>query len=501
MKGEALKICASIVTSLSGLPASASSTALVKSIFDAVYATTILKDIDQDVKEASLYALSLCICNFSVALGDDALNTAFPVIISRLQNELTRVSALRAITKIASSTKSISLSSIINACMDDLLSFLRKDSATLKQETITTLTALIQSNSASFNTAISSKIIKEVSPLIRDQDLHLTHLTLTLISAILAIHPNEVDVSDILKQVLIFAQSALLQGNALKSVVTFFQSLLLSKRYNFQSLTDELVRVVNDDTTLHTCMCIAQCIAGMAASPNVDKSSIDATISRFLVVVKDGRDKENIIVLALLILGEIGRVRDLSSHRDVDHVVFASFSSDRDAIKNAAAYALGSLSCGNMSVYLPHLLSLIEQHEQRRYQLLTSLMQMIKRMDGEALKPYIGQLIPLLLSNTESKEEGTRSQVAECIGGLAIIDDATIIPIMLKLVKSSSPYTRDVVVTALRHSLSPFSTLSLTPEQMEPFFELLRDSDLVTNYSCSCVLQSATDDGVLCLCL
>ena len=72
-----------------------------------------MQDMDQEVKEASLSTLAILIASFGDVLSDK-INDCLPVVMQRLSNELTRLSALRAITKIASSPLQIDLTTFIN---------------------------------------------------------------------------------------------------------------------------------------------------------------------------------------------------------------------------------------------------------------------------------------------------------------------------------------------------------------------------------------------------
>jgi len=69
--------------------------------------------------------------------------------------------------------------------------------------------------------------------------------------------------------------------------------------------------------------------------------------------------------------------------------------------------------------------------------------------------------------------------VAECLGGLAIIDSKKIIPQMAQLVTSDKPFTRAVVITALRFALAPTTDHALLRDSLGPFLLLLKDENLV----------------------
>ena len=64
---------------------------------------------------------------------------------------------------------------------------------------------------------------------------------------------------------------------------------------------------------------------------------------------------------------------DLSSHTALLDVIIGAFSSPTEEIRAAASYALGSVSAGNLQLYLPVILQEIEAKPRRQYLLLHSL--------------------------------------------------------------------------------------------------------------------------------
>lgn len=125
--------------------------------------------MDQEVKEASLATIAVLVACFGDVLKE-SLKDCFPILVQRLTNEITRMSALRAITRIANSPLRVDLvhtfvlilclslgrsfmlwwlfalqSPILEVCVKELCTFLRKDSQALRHETALTLEALVSS--------------------------------------------------------------------------------------------------------------------------------------------------------------------------------------------------------------------------------------------------------------------------------------------------------------------------------------------------------------------
>jgi len=186
----------------------------------------------------------------------------------------------------------------------------------------------------------------------------------------------------------------------------------------------------------------------------------------------------------LLILGEIGREADLSEHKGVDEVVFGAFESKSDTVQNAASFALGNIACGNMGKYLKNVLTLIKDKENQRYLLLQSMKEIIARHSNrpqtvQSFQPYVDIVTPILFENAESKDEGVRGMVAECLGRLAIINSSKILPLLESEVKSEKPFTRAVIITALRYTLSGGTDALMLKDLLSKFLVLLKDTDLI----------------------
>jgi len=87
-------------------------------------------------------------------------------------------------------------------------------------------------------------------------------------------------------------------------------------------------------------------------------------------------------------------------------------------------------------------------------------------------------VVPLLGENAESKDEGTRFMVSECVGRLLVIDPKKMMPMLKDMAKAKNPRVREGAVTALRFCLSPLMSYEVLQGEMENFVPLLKDSDL-----------------------
>jgi cullin-associated NEDD8-dissociated protein 2 len=97
--------------------------------------------------------------------------------------------------------------------------------------------------------------------------------------------------------------------------------------------------------------------------------------------------------LTLLLLGELGRVSDLSGYPDVVQCIVDAFSDKAEEVKATASLALGGVGVGNLQHFLPLLLGQIEGsskpylHLKALNELLRSLLAKQQSL-SESLTPF-----------------------------------------------------------------------------------------------------------------
>lgn len=233
------------------------------------------------------------------------------------------------------------------------------------------------------------------------------------------------------------------------------------------------------------CRSVAQCVAALAK-----RSEGNEILGRFTANVANPTISRQGKQIALLILGEIAREVDCKEHPEVESAVFSAFSNEHDEVRRAASVALGNIVAGSLTEMLPILLTRIDQENVHRYLLLCSLKETISRFSSPEARhlflPHVESVATRVFQHVESQEESERSMVAECIGGLAVIDSAKVLPELEKWLDNPSGHVRGVAISALRFSLSPalHDATALNPQRLAHFLTLLQDSDLGARRQC-----------------
>nr|CAG4651567.1 EOG090X00HY [Triops cancriformis] len=467
------------------VPASFDFTPFTADLYSCTLKRLKAADIDQEVKERAIACMGQIISHLGDHLQNE-LGTCLPIFLDRLRNEITRLTTVKALTKIASSPLKVDLRPLLADALPILAGFLRKNQRALKLSTLALLETLVKN----YNTAIApemlTKVLVELPPLLSESDLHIAQLTLSLLTSVAKLHPYTFPplASAILPEVMALVRSPLLQGSALSSLLEFLQALVAAQLpgLGYRELLPMMVSMVSQGS-LHkqAFYSLAQSVAALAVTQDQEAPQL---VRQFLQDAQKPRSDAHHI-FALLAIGEIGKHVDLRGVTGVCEVILNSFTSSNEEIKSAASHALGSVALGNLPAFLPFILQQIEAQAKRQYLLLHSLKEVIawetSHENGVAkLQPFVSQIWDLLFRHCQCPEEGTRNVVAECLGKLTLSDPQTLLPRLKAALENPSPLMRTTVVTAVKFTISdqPSPIDPLLKPCMGHFLSALQDPDL-----------------------
>ncbi|KAL3213225.1 hypothetical protein MRX96_035569 [Rhipicephalus microplus] len=439
----------------------------VKDIFECTLTKLKAADIDQEVKERAITCMGHILCHLGDCLLAE-LAVCLPIFLDRLRNEITRLTTVKALTKVAGSPLRIDLSPVLCECVLSLASFLRKNQRALKLASLMLLDTLVRNYSAYLSQDMVATVMQELPALINETDLHISQLTLSLLTSISRVHQQSLSLVPcaILPEILVLVRSPLLQGGALNAMLEFLQALvsLGLPGLGFKELLHEVSSPVYHSggagavATIHRQAYHSMAKAVAALTLQCRQEAIPV-VQKFLHDIQANRSVDSIQLFALLAIGEIGRHIDLSSVADLNSVLLEAFSSQSEDVKTAASFALGSVSVGNLTEYLPFVLKEIGEQPRRQYLLLHSLKEIISCLSSspesiQALDPFIESIWSLLVQHWECPEEGARNVVAECLGRLALVRPALLVPRLEACLDSPSPLARATVVAAAKWALA-----------------------------------------------
>eukprot|EP00611_Tribonema_gayanum_P000986 TRINITY_DN1074_c0_g1_i3.p1 TRINITY_DN1074_c0_g1~~TRINITY_DN1074_c0_g1_i3.p1 ORF type:complete len:839 (+),score=442.73 TRINITY_DN1074_c0_g1_i3:116-2632(+) len=229
---EALRVVSALVVCMCPEDAAAAPSVdwrpYVMPLYEAVLSRLSAHDIDQEIKECAIGAMGVLLAHMGPALGPQ-LPAVLALLMDRLRNEITRVATLRALAQISSSPVRVDLGPVLTDATQELALLLRQQSRPLKQAALEALLALLRGNAARMDGALLARVVAEAAPLVSDADLHLAHLALQVVSAVLAASPTEAPAAikdSAMPSALALAASPLLQGPALASLLDLLRALV-----------------------------------------------------------------------------------------------------------------------------------------------------------------------------------------------------------------------------------------------------------------------------------
>jgi len=484
-----LQLLVKVLRPLDSSPTTFDFTLYTANIYSCCFVRLKAQDIDQEVKERAISCMGQVVAHLGDSLQAE-LSSCLPIFLERLRNEITRLTAVKALIAIASSPLRIDLRCILKDSLPVLSSFLRKNQRALKLSTLVLLDTLVKNYPGSLDLAALSPVLAELPPLVSETDLHIAQLTLALLTSVTSSHASTIPViqKSVLPEVLKLAESPLLQGAALAAMLDFFRALVGAGVPGL-SHSDMLALLVNPILTPKGAAIHKQGRANIAkcAASLVSHSQAEA-----IVVVKQFMQQLNTpglpdysMTFSLLAIGETGRGADLSQVPDLKTAVLAAFNHSSEEVKSAASYALGNIALGNLKEYLPFILHEIGSQPRRQYLLLHSLKEVISAQSVspsgvQTLSSYVPSIWDQLYRHTECTEEGTRNVVAECLGKLCLMSPAALLPKLKASLTSQSALMRTTVVTAMKFTISdqPQPIDQLLRAEIGHFLTTLRDPDL-----------------------
>lgn len=157
-------------------------------LYTAIEPLLAAHDVDQEIKECALKACAALLSSLHANLTVEQKGRMLALLLDRLKNETTRIAAIKTLSSVASASGGnsmeddrIDLSPILADSIVTMASFLKLQSRSLKQHSLESL-GIVVTNHGSYSAladgSLYSTVLQEFAPLIVDDDLHLSHLSL-----------------------------------------------------------------------------------------------------------------------------------------------------------------------------------------------------------------------------------------------------------------------------------------------------------------------------------
>ncbi|OQV25143.1 Cullin-associated NEDD8-dissociated protein 1 [Hypsibius exemplaris] len=432
--------------------------------------------LDQEIKEQAVS----CMGQLFFSLGDhlrDELKQCLPVFVDRLKNEPTRLSTMKALVKVTSSPLRNDVSPVLADLLTLSTGFLRKNLRNLRLATLELIGALSRDYGQGIGAPVMSNIIKELPALIQESDLTIAQVALHVIVAAGNTHAAAIreHKEPIVARIVEISRSPVMQGSTLTAVVeaikilavigskddTDLKPTVLIKRflqpvYENTLNSQNIPEVVFSATHRQGFFGTAKCVAALALASGTDAAVVAACITDILT--KDS--SENVKMISLAVIAEIGYYSDLSSQPKLQEAFHFVFENGKDDSKTFAAMALGKICGGNVRKFVPNIIAELENESQKQYVILNALKELIhlvpsERISIEGIAPFVDRMWNSLLKRAGSVEEGYRNLLGECLGKLTALEPVRFVPLLIDVLqKTPAVQVRCTMITAIKFTVS-----------------------------------------------
>ncbi|KAG9197577.1 hypothetical protein G6514_001240 [Epicoccum nigrum] len=476
---EALAATEQVIKALTP-PRSAASGVQNQQYLEPLYDTLISRissnDADLEVRQSAIHVLGLLLGRSS---GTDGLlslqkrTAGLELLADRLRNELTRLASVRAIDSVAAHTKAqneLSATWVQRVALE-LGAQLRKASRVLRGASLSALRtiALNERSRSQLDSKTKAQLVNQLLPLLNASDLHLLGPALIILATFV-----QDDAKSTLTPELNAALCQVVQGSISGSSLDALLKLVrtIGEQQAGQALMKSLLQEV-----------------GVAGHPEVvgkvignllvyGGASVGVKLDQFVTELETAQDDKR-KCLALVVLGEAAL--RLGKQSTIDPNLFIKyFSVKSEQVPLAAAVALGRAGAGNVSQYVPVILSAMGKQSAPQYLLLHAIKEILQQEDTESeIIPYASTLWQNLVA--ASQLEDNKAIGAECVGRLTIIDPKTYLPQLQGFLNDRKAAVRGMVISALRYTLADTDEAYdeyLRPIVVPMLVQMLNEEDL-----------------------
>lgn len=399
----------------------------LQQLYNVVISRVSANDADLEVRQRAIHALGILLARTSGTeggslLSDSDRNAALDLLNERLKNETTRLAAVHAIDTVAAltTTKGQLKPQWVRDVSIELSAQLRKANRSLRGSSLAALKNLVAapSSKAALDPKTIQGLVSALTPLLTPSDLHLLGPALLVISSLVSSNPELVVTSE-LNTSLCELLKAPLSGAVLDAVLVLVTSIgesAVGQPLMSGLLTDVSI---NGDPTV-----VGKVIGTLLVAGG---STVGVDVDSFLAEVDNPSSDDARHCLALAVVGEAG-LRYGGRSPLKPSTFTAQFNKKSDKVPLAAAVAMGRAGAGNIQVFLPEILKLMNNGGHTQYLLLHSVKEILQQASTMSIdiSQYNKAIWDRLLS--ASQAEDNKAVGAECIGRLAIIDPKTYMP-------------------------------------------------------------------------
>lgn len=413
----------------------------------------------------------ICVCHKS--LQPNQISEVIQIYNERLANDLTRDATLKSLTKITSNSSArdrqlIQVSNLASL-VPRLFELLHKAQRTIHLNTLEAMVSMISRYQALFQPSATA-IFKELISFVNDNDMQVSALALKVATpTIIITNPAAPEAQNFINAATVLSRSVLIQG----------QTLLIDELLSFFSAASSSGAILD------------KTISDLYSAISIKTQSSAMVLARVAVNNKDATKKTALLndlkgkisqpgneVQASLGLGELGKLLDLSSVKNIITTVSSLFKAADETVRIAASICLGNISVGNPDFFLEKVFNLVDAAESGQKYLFLNTIREIIIHNPKCLRPFINKLLPLLIEQSKNADEQIRSIVAENLGRLFIYYSLEMGAQFEASFKSASSLERATITKSFKYGAAKETNQIDLEAFVEYLVKMIGDSDL-----------------------
>ncbi|RPB29718.1 TIP120-domain-containing protein [Terfezia boudieri ATCC MYA-4762] len=468
ISSQALSTAAEIIKMLTAEGHEADGANYLDHLYNAILQKISSSETDLEVRERAIYCMGILLSRTSAtaeAISNDKRQAGLDVLLERLRNETTRVTAARAIDLVAKNAKTTDdlRADWVSEVVTELGAQLRKVNRSLRGASLDGLRSIVSNEfgRALLTAEARNELLGVLTPLLVLNDLHL--LGPALIIMRLLIETKQVAViKPMVEAVCSLVKTHQGSGSTLNNVVSLVNAI---GRESEEGKTDLMMGLLKDVGVLGETAVVAKVIGNLLVSGGGKQGGLNVGVEDFVIEMKTAGDDHR-KCLALMVLGEAG-LKMGPSFPIGPEVFLEQFQAKSEDVPIAAAVALGLAGAGSVEKYLPVIMQSLQANNAKdQYLLLHSLKEIIQHSNSTTadIKPYAKHMWSSLFAI--AKNDDSKAVGAECVGRLTIIDPYSFLPELQKHLNSSDSSVRGMVISAIRYTFT--DTLASYDDLLRP---------------------------------
>ncbi|KAF8425206.1 armadillo-type protein [Tirmania nivea] len=456
ISSQALSTAAEIIKMLTAEGRETDGANYLNQLYDAILQKISSSETDLEVRERAIYCMGILLSRTSAAaeaVSNDKRQAGLDILLERLRNETTRITAARAIDLVAKNAKTTDdlRAEWVSNVVTELGAQLRKVNRSLRGASLDGLRSVVSNEFGRklLTAEARNELLGVLTPLLILNDLHLLGPALVIMK--LLIETKQVPVTkSVVEAVCSLVKTHQGSGSTLNNVVSLVNAI---GKESQEGRTDLMMGLLKDVGVLGETAVVAKVIGNLLVSGGGKQGGLNVGVEDFVIEMKTAGDDHR-KCLALMVLGEAG-LKMGPSFPIGPEVFLEQFQAQSEDVPIAAAVALGLAGSGSVENYLPVIMQRLQANNARdQYLLLHSLKEIIQHSNSTTadIKPYAKHMWSSLFAI--AKNDDSKAVGAECVGRLTIIDPYSFLPELQKHLNSSDSSVRGMVISAIRYTFT-----------------------------------------------